>query len=188
MGNRLLGILLRDADREAILGDFAEEYQTILKRSGTRKARSWYWLEILRSALPLLYLAFGKIAVGRIIEKMLLQNDNRLAGAGLLFSLPALLLCIGGIMQSFFGLTHFNQALNFDWFFFHPAILLGGLVLSIGLNLIPVFRLRFVEGNLIGTLVIRSKLVNLGVVLLTIIFLTIIFLYVLAENFQVFAR
>lgn len=116
------------------------------------------------------------------------QNNIRLAAIGIILILPALTLCVGGILQSGFGLSQFNEAINFDMLFFNPAVLIGGLGLAVGLNLWPVVRIRFQDGNLVGTVKVRDSVANLGLIALISLLTGIIFLYLLAENLQIFAR
>lgn len=50
----LATIFLPDAaQREAVLGDLAEEYQLVASRAGVPVARRWYWSQVGRSIVPL---------------------------------------------------------------------------------------------------------------------------------------
>ncbi len=116
------------------------------------------------------------------------QNGVKLAGFGFVLIIPSLLLVTGGILQSVFGASHFNDAIDFLSFLFNPAIILGGLMLAFGLNLIPVMRIYFREGKLVGMVKVQGRLLNLGLITAITLLTAVIFLYLLAENFQVFAR
>lgn len=51
----LLYLCLGSSDRETIPGDLLEEYrETILPKFGPRRAHLWYWVQVLRSAMPLI--------------------------------------------------------------------------------------------------------------------------------------
>jgi len=183
LGEKVLGFLLRQDDREGVIGDFAEECELIAGRCGAGAARRWFWLELLRSMPALIILSHKKLR-----RNFMKQNNIRLAAIGIILILPALALCVGGILQSGFGLSQFNEAINFDMLFFNPAVLIGGLGLAVGLNLWPVVRIRFQDGNLVGTVKVRDSVANLGLIALISLLTGIIFLYLLAENLQIFAR
>jgi len=118
------------------------------------------------------------------------RQDHRIAALGLLLIVPALILCFTGILQSLLGTSQFNDTLaifKLDSLLFHPVVLLGGLSLAFALNLITVARLRIQDGSLTGTIQLRGKLLNLGLLACIGLLLSIIFLYLLTENFQIFA-
>ena len=120
------------------------------------------------------------------MERLLFLQNNKMAVAGVILIIPAMLLVFGGVLQSFLGITQVNEALNFDLFIFHPAILLGGLVAALGLNLGPVARVRFQDGALVGTLKIKGRLANLAILAFIGLMLGTIFMYLLVENFEIF--
>jgi hypothetical protein len=66
----LLCCCLPKEDRETLIGDLEEEYQTkIFPKFGARKARIWYWCQAVRSIAPLvrnllIKSSFGTAAVG----------------------------------------------------------------------------------------------------------------------------
>jgi hypothetical protein len=52
----LLGCLLSEADRDAVIGDLIEEHE--LRRSlSSPRVSWWYWSQVWRSVLPLLWIA-----------------------------------------------------------------------------------------------------------------------------------
>ena len=183
LGEGILRLFLPQEDRETVLGDFAEEYYRVADDFGLKRAWGWYWLEILKSTPSLILLTQRKLKRSTMMERLsLLQQNNKVAAAGFILSVPAFILVFGGILQSGFGFSQFNEAVNHDIFIFHPIILMGGLVLAFGLNLIPVVRLKFEDGSLIGTLKIRGKLLNLGFVMFCSLLAAIIFVYLLFES------
>lgn len=124
------------------------------------------------------------------MEKLaFLQQHHKLAGLGFVLTIPALILVFGGILQSGFGVPQVNEAVNYDLFIFNPIILMGGLGLAFGLNLISVMRVTFQvqDGSLVSTIKIQGKPLNLSLVVFIALLCTTIFLYLLVENFQVFA-
>ena len=59
----LLYLLLPRRDGEAILGDLEEEYSMCMVPAfGHRRARFWFWVQVLRSILPLLILSSRRLA------------------------------------------------------------------------------------------------------------------------------
>ena len=115
-----------------------------------------------------------------------MDRSNKLALAGAILVIPALLLVFGGVLQSGFGITRVNDALNFDLFLFHPVVIMGGLLLAFALNLLPVVRLSYQEGVIISTVTVKDRLLNVGLIGGIGLMGAIIFLYLLAENFQIF--
>ena len=122
------------------------------------------------------------------ILSSLSRQDRKIAGIGVFLIIPALILCAAGVAQSLLGLNGFSNAIDFDSLVFNPAVLMGGLFLAFALNLLTVARLKFQNGRLTGTITLRGKLLNLGLLTFISLLLGTIFLYLLAENFQVFAR
>lgn len=183
LGERLLRLFLHQEDSETILGDFTEEYYNIVRQFGHRRAWRWYWLEVLKSTPSLILLTQCKLKRSDIVERLsFFEQNNNVALIGLILSIPAFILVFGGILQSGFGLSQFNEAVNHDIFIFHPIILMGGLMLAFALNLIPVVRIKFEEGNLVGMIKIRGKLLNLGFATFCCLLAAIIFVYLLFEN------
>ncbi|MDX1521580.1 MAG: hypothetical protein R3264_08135 [Anaerolineae bacterium] len=117
-----------------------------------------------------------------------MDRSIKLALAGAILVIPALLLVFGGVLQSGFGITRVNDALNFDLFLFHPGVIMGGLLLAFALNLLPVVRINYQDGVFISTVTVRDRLLNLGLIGGIGFMAAIIFLYLLAENFQIFQR
>lgn len=51
----MLRIVLPQSDRDAVIGDLAEEYGTVMvPKFGMRRARFWYWSQVVRSCWHLL--------------------------------------------------------------------------------------------------------------------------------------
>lgn len=57
----LLAVLTPKTTRLAMLGDFLEEYHANVARSGVRRARQLAWVEVIRSAAPLLWSALLRV-------------------------------------------------------------------------------------------------------------------------------
>jgi hypothetical protein len=125
--------------------------------------------------------------------KTLLKHSGWLS---LLFALPALVLCVAGILFLAFGLDSANEALGaflgrpVGRLLLSPAVVLGGVLLVIALNLPRVLRLS--AGVEDGALYVATwlklspdRLVPLAVAgTLLLLLLT----YAFVENFRVVAR
>jgi hypothetical protein len=106
-----------------------------------------------------------------------MQNQKRLAAVGAFLIIPALALCLSGLLK-----------FNVPYSFIHPALVIGGLIGALAINLFPIAtaHTHLENGNLVGALSIklRGSLINLCVVSLSIALLGVIALYVFVENFQ----
>jgi len=106
-----------------------------------------------------------------------MRNQKRLAVIGMLFTLPALAVCLSGLFQ-------FSVPSSL----IHPPLVVGGLLAALAINLYPVAsaRTHLENGNFVGALSIKLKgsLINLGVAFLSLALLGLIALYVFVENFQ----
>ncbi len=129
-------------------------------------------------------------------EKTPLQN-KRFVWIGLVALLPALLLVITGILQSGFGITTPNDAL--DAFFqrfaatkliIHPLVLLGGLGAALILNLLPASQLQWSRDSqsLSATFTLKKNLLHWVLVAVSLLLLGTILLYSVVENFQILPR
>lgn len=181
IAQKLLDFLLKQEDKEVVLGDFEEEYYWIARKKSVQQAKVWYWLEILRSMSALLFLGYKKS-----IRSQRMRKNHLLVLLGILLVLPAFILVLGGVAQSGFGVTKINDALNFNLIIFHPAVIMGGLVLAFILNLLPVVQFKYQDGILTSTLTIRNRLLNVGLAGCIGLLVAAIIIYLLAENFQVF--
>jgi xanthine/uracil permease len=68
------------------------------------------------------------------------------------------------------------------------VLVLGGLMLAIGLNMMPVLKAQIGKGNIVGVVRIRGRLPNLSLLVLSLLLLTTIMVYGFIENFRVVAR
>ena len=178
--------LVSPADRDAILGDFAEMCGDKANEAGMRKARLWYVLEIVK-CLPSLCILRYRQRRRMMGHTPFLQSSVKPVGIGFLLMIPALLLCGGGLLQSLFGVYTVNNAIDFSLFDFHPAVILSGVFIACILNLFPVLHVAYKDGDIISTLHLRGRGLNLTVVACIGFVLMTIFIYLLAENFQIFA-
>jgi hypothetical protein len=61
LARALLWLASPPADREVVEGDLREEFTgVVLPRRGARRARGWYWGQVLRSLAPLLVLRWQR--------------------------------------------------------------------------------------------------------------------------------
>ncbi len=110
-----------------------------------------------------------------------------MAFLSLIPSVPAILLVTSGVSYSLFSSSRLGDTLNFDLVVFRPAVILGGLMVTVVLNLIPLMRAQGWGGSAIG-MPGRGHVIQLGILALVGILSSIIFVYLLAENLQIFAR
>ena len=106
-----------------------------------------------------------------------MNRDVRVAVLGFALLLPAFVLVSTGLL-------HLERPAALV----HPILVMGGLLLALGLNALPVFRVRFghQEGALVGTVSLRLRGAGLNLVALSLscLLLTTITVYLLVENFQ----
>jgi hypothetical protein len=195
---RILSLLSTGREREAILGDFAEEFNQIASQRSPRRANFWYWLQLCQSAPSL-----GRLKMEHEIEKrgFLMRKQSigskRIFFIGFLLLIPTFLIAIPGLFQSALSITAPNEFLDRLYLqipifeiLINPVIILGGLFLAFALNVSQIIRIgiKRQEDSLVGTVAARGNLLHWGVVLTCLLFALVILTYLLAENFQVFAR
>ena len=189
LAERFLTSILTQENSEAVLGDFEELFYTNVNASNVRKAKTWYWFQVFRSAPFLIGIKlsdqFGR-SFTTMIKNMNLHNKSSL-WISLLAVIPALLLVIPGLIQSGFGSTEPNDAIsaNVPRFVFQPAILLGGLLLAFVLNVIPALKLRFERQpeGLTSVITFRPVLLHWIFVGVSVLMVGIILVYAFFENF-----
>lgn len=181
---KLLGFILSREDAEILLGDFAEEFFTLTSKYGLFTGRILYWFGVIKSMRSFMVLSENKFTRSYFMYDIFKsKNDKKIAVTGLVLIVPAILLCVGGLLQAFFGITSVSNALNYQSFIFSPFIILGGLFVAFVINLLSIFHIKYQDGDIVSTLHIKGKLINL-VIIGAITFLgSIIFLYLLVENF-----
>lgn len=188
---RLLGRLVAAEEREAVLGDFLEEFRRRSAESGGRAAAGDYWRELLLSSPH-----FLRRRVERSLSRRGIPMDTRSgvrqALLGLLLIAPALLLVVTGVLQSAGVLSDdaagglVNPATGVLRGLFHPAVILGGLLLAFALNLRPVLRVDLERRPqaIVGTVTVRGRLWNLVSAGFALALLGAILSYAFVENFK----
>lgn len=91
----LLGCLLPEADKDAVIGDLIEEH-ALLQASSNRHAVWWYWNQVSRSLLPLLGMAIRRgqwpgvlgAALGAYVLVTIVETAATMAASGLLVAYP----------------------------------------------------------------------------------------------------
>ena len=199
IAQNILALLLSDKDKEALIGDFAEEHALLQKTLSKFKANIWYWKELLLSAPILISFKIRPSKYRRQFMKIspFVQPGKKSAIWSLLFLIPTMLLAIPGILQSVSGsdqlyafarqnLTFANFSL-WDWLV-HPALVLFGLLLAFLISLFSIIGISLVneEDHLVSTLTVKKSAWNLFPLVLALFFGTIIFIYLLIENFGPF--
>ena len=104
--------------------------------------------------------------------------DNILAVVGLLVALPGMYFFTGSFLK-----YEMNLLSRVEIFVPPPAVMIGGLLLAILLNLFSLLRLK--SANVRGTLttsLVKSKNWNAFIISIAVLFLTLLLGYVLVEN------
>lgn len=106
-----------------------------------------------------------------------MRKSSRLAVIGVALVLPACLVCFSGLLR-----LQVPDAL------IHPALVLGGALTALALNLLPVMRVRAQceEDSLVGEISLRLEggMLNLVVVAVSLLLTAVILMYLFLENFQ----
>ena len=112
-----------------------------------------------------------------IIQK---ERSGLFAMLGFVFSLPALLLFISGMLQSFAG----SEVMLLPEPLLHPAVILGGILLAALLNAWATLRVRVEddESRTTISLDIARKKANLAVLGLALFLLAAVLTYGFVEN------
>ena len=124
------------------------------------------------------------------------RRRRLVALVGVLAALPAALLVASGVLYSLSAGGATAQALDAtlydpEGFVFrvvlHPAVILGGLVAAVSLNLIPLLRLRFETraGTVSATIGLRLRLRHLVIAAAGLGLFALILGYAFTENFDV---
>jgi len=180
---KFLGFILSREDAEILLGDFAEEFITLTSKYGLFTGRILYWFGVIKSMRPFMVLSKNKFTRSYFMYDIFQsKNDKKIAVTGLVLIVPAILLCVGGLLQSFFGITSVSNALNYQSFIFSPFVILGGLFAAFVINMLSIFHIKYQDGDIVSTLHIKGKLINLVIISAITFFGSIIFLYLLVEN------
>ena len=103
-----------------------------------------------------------------------------LAALGLLLTMPALYFVIANLLK-----YQLNVLPGMRVFPIHPALLLGGLMLAVMLNLWPLLRLTTSKIDDLLTIIIslRVRLWNLVILGIAVVTLSTLLIYVAVENF-----
>jgi hypothetical protein len=125
------------------------------------------------------------------------NRSNRPALACMLLLAPAFALVSAGVLEAGFGLRGINDGLDRLMasvpalaVVIHPVVVMGGLLIAITANALPVIRLRLESNNeaVAATLIARRKVGNIAASLLGLILLGALLAYAFGENFSVVPR
>ena len=192
---KVLTFLLTQENAESVLGDFAEIFNAYGHQGNVRKAKIWYWMQVIRSAPALLNFKLLNELERRLNEMTKNINSHKMPSIwiSLIALMPALVLVIPGIMQSGIGYFGANNALD-TMFAKYPALgvlhnpflLLGGLLLAFLVNITPAIHLRIERQPEGLTSIITFKPVLLHWIFAgtSILLVGIILIYAFLENFQ----
>ena len=187
-GEKILNMLLCEENRDSVIGDFEEGYRALTCEFNQTRALWWFCIEIVNS-FPILFVQFIKNQLRRVKvmkEYSFYESKNKLATIGLISVIPALLLVTSGILQSAFGLTEVSDSLLVVD---HPVIILGGLMLALALNILPIIKIKWQaeDGSLVGMIRLKGRLFNIMITFLSLFLVSLIFLYLFVENFDLVA-
>ena len=104
--------------------------------------------------------------------------SRRFAVVGLVLVLPAALVCVSGLLR-----------FSVPDVLIHPALVVGGLLAALVLNLLPVLRTQWQreDGSVVGgaiSLRWEGTLLNLAVVTTSLLLTAVLLTYLFVENFQ----
>jgi len=192
LAEHILRLVLPHGDQEAVLGDLLEEFRQRAVSRNRHRAEAEYWREVVASVPHFLLHRIERAFIGRN-QNMDTRSGVRQALLGLLLALPALLLVVGGVLQSTGVLTDDlagsvgGPASGILRTLQHPAFILGGLLVAFLLNARPVMRLgiRREPQALVGSITVRGRLWNLLSIGLALALLGAILGYAFVENFRV---
>lgn len=125
------------------------------------------------------------------------KSPTQLALVGAVLSFPAALIVVTGLAQGLFGFPQLNNALDFTFekisalkALIHPVVVIGGLLIALGLNALPVFKFTFVpeDGTLVGVLRTKGRILNLATIAFSACMLVLLFGYSIVENFRIIPK
>jgi hypothetical protein len=187
---------------ESAWGDLEEEGQAVADRYGRVAGRLWISLQGLGLIAGLADRSW--FSSERWLGEGMMDDwsDGRrrwVAVIGALAALPAALLVGSGLIYSFSGGGAAAQALDSTLYdpqgfvfrvVLHPAVVLGGLLAAVAVNLIPLLRLSFEThaGTVSATLGLRLRPRHLVIAAAGLGLLAMLLVYSITENFAVVAK
>ena len=118
------------------------------------------------------------------------QRHGWMALLGLLLSLPTFIIIATGMLK-LAGMTFLAETMN-NYFppqslLLHPAIVLGGLLISVGINIIPIFSVNFEpqQRGLVTTITTHFRMLNMVTLALSLFLLCGLLMYAVGENFKI---
>ncbi len=187
---RFLSIMAAPADRDAILGDFEEEFRRRIHSDAVGRARRWLLLEMLLSLPPLFQRRLLSILwrLGAMNLTLLRTNPLRSGLLGLLALLPAFMVGTGGILHTAVGPNATSEGLLLLG---NPFLVLGGIAVALAVNLLTTVTIATERSEARGWEVrigLQGKALNVAVITLAGLLSALIFAYLLVENFQIISR
>ena len=135
-----------------------------------------------------------------MVKDFFLRNRNTLATAGFFFVIPAFIIVSFGLMNAsgfpapndwLDGLIRTNSSARwaFDTFL-HPIVVLGGLLIALASNVVPVlhFKIQPQESMLTAIVTVKDRARNAAIVVLSLFLSGAIMTYAFFENFQIVPR
>ena len=123
-------------------------------------------------------------------------SKTQIAVLSILLTLPALLLCVGGVLYTAFGLAAANNLLDSiiatapGRILLSPAVVLGGVFLSLALNLRTLCRVRIgLDTGRVYVTLWMARALRLWIFTAFVMLLAALLLaYAFVENFRIVAR
>jgi hypothetical protein len=76
----LLFVFLDPSDRDAVIGDLTEEYESeLVPRFGLARARAWYWVQVFRSLMPLARTRLKRFCKLAVVAELVHRAWSRLS-------------------------------------------------------------------------------------------------------------
>jgi hypothetical protein len=198
---RTLRRLASDEVAESAWGDLEEEAGALSGRHGRAAARLWISLQGLQLIMGLVdrNLFSPKGRPGEVIMDGWSDRRRRLVAIiGAVAALPAGLLVASGVLYSLSAGGAVARSLDATLYdptglvfrvVLHPAVILGGLLAAVAVNLIPLLRLSFETraGTVSATIGLRLRPRHLVIAAAGLGLLLVILAYSFTENFDVVA-
>ena len=125
------------------------------------------------------------------------KKYHNLAIVGFVLDIPGSIIVSAGLLQVGLGLRQVSDFLDALFAKFpalniliHPVVVIGGLVLAIGLNMIPIFQIKLQpqQDGLVTVITTQWRIFNIAILALSLFLFSALLLYAFVENFQVLPR
>jgi hypothetical protein len=199
---RLLRRWVGSEPGEALWGDLIEEAAEVERRRGRMAAQLWKLRQLASLAIILVVRARAghwPMAWEVRMDRWTARRRRAAAIVGVVAASPAAALVLGGLLFSFSGSVEVVRALEATLFdvegafyrvVLHPVVVLGGLVVALGLNLIPLLGVEVdrAAGVARATVALRLRRTHLAIAAAGLALLALLLAYTFTENFEIHRR